>query len=178
MKQNRYNTGTGRITLVAVLSALSFIFLYVSAIVPTAQMGVVAIAGLFPAGAVVSAGLGAGFFCYSVSGLLGLLLIPNKGNALLYLLFLGLWPMLKSLCERLSNRWLEWVCKLAIFNAALSLLWIALRSVLLPFLPVALNSTWLIYLTGNVVFLIYDIGFSKLIAFYVVRIDRVLRKTN
>lgn len=178
MGQNRYRAGAGRIVLVAVLSALSLVFLYAASTVPAARLGVVAIAGLFPAGAVVSAGLGAGFFCYSVSGLLGLLLIPDKGNALLYLIFLGLWPMLKSLCERLPRRWMEWGAKLVLFNGALSLLWFGLRAVLLPFLPAALSSTGLVYAAGNVAFLIYDMGCSKLIGFYVVRIDRVLRKTS
>ena len=85
--RNHTETGAGRVALVGVLAALSLIALYLSAVSPTARMGIVAIAGLFPAGAVVSAGLKAGFFCYGAAGLLGLLLVPDKANALLYLLF-------------------------------------------------------------------------------------------
>ena len=72
--RNHTETGAGRVALVGVLAALSLIALYLSAVSPTARMGIVAIAGLFPAGAVVSAGLKAGFFCYGAAGLLGLLL--------------------------------------------------------------------------------------------------------
>ena len=106
--RNHTETGASRVALVGVLAALSLIALYLSAVSPTARMGIVAIAGLFPAGAVVSAGLKAGFFCYGAAGLLGLLLVPDKANALLYLLFFGLWPMLKSLLERIPARPLEW----------------------------------------------------------------------
>ena len=88
--RNHTETGASRVALVGVLAALSLIALYLSAVSPTARMGIVAIAGLFPAGAVVSAGLKAGFFCYGAAGLLGLLLVPDKANALLYLLFFGL----------------------------------------------------------------------------------------
>ena len=102
--RNHTETGASRVALVGVLAALSLIALYLSAVSPTARMGIVAIAGLFPAGAVVSAGLKAGFFCYGAAGLLGLLLVPDKANALLYLLFFGLWPMLKSLLERIPVR--------------------------------------------------------------------------
>ena len=109
--RNHTETGAGRVALVGVLAALSLIALYLSAVSPTARMGIVAIAGLFPAGAVVSAGLKAGFFCYGAAGLLGLLLVPDKANALLYLLFFGLWPMLKSLLERIPVRPLEWLCR-------------------------------------------------------------------
>jgi hypothetical protein len=176
MGGSRYRGGASRVALVGVLTALSLVFLYLSAVTPAAQLGVVAIAGLFPAGAVVSGGLGAGFFCYAATGVLGLLLIPDKGNALLYLIFFGLYPMIKCLIERLRRLGLEWVCKLVFFNAILSLFWFGLTAVLLPFLPDALNQIWMVYAAGNVAFIIYDIGFSKLIALYVVRVDKVLRK--
>lgn len=177
MRGSRADGGAGRIALVGILAALSLIFLYLSAVSPTAQLGIVAIAGLFPAGAVVSAGLGAGFFCYGAAGLLGLLLVPDKANALLYLLFLGLWPMLKSLLERLPNRGAEWAAKLAVFNIVLTLCWFGLKALFLPFLPAALTAAWMVYGVGNVAFVLYDIGFSKLIAFYVARLDKVLQKS-
>lgn len=173
----RRNSGRAHQTaLVGVLTALSMIFLYLSCVSPGARLGITAIAGLFPAGAVVSLGMSAGFFCYGATGLLGLLLLPGKGNVVLYLLFFGLWPMLKSLLEHLPNRVLEWVCKLAVFNAIAAVFWFGLRGLLLPFLPAAMNQGWMVFAGGSIAFIIYDIGFSKLIAFYEVRMDRVLRK--
>ena len=161
--------------LTGVLTALSLVFLWISAISPAGRLGIVAIAGVFPAGAVVSAGLGAGFFCYGATGLLGLILLPAKGSAALYLLFFGLWPMVKSLLERLNSRVLEWAGKFLVFDLILSLCWFGLRGLFLPFLPPALEAGWMVYAVGNVAFLIYDLGFSKLIAFYQARIDRALR---
>ena len=104
--------------------------------------------------------------------------MPDKANALLYLLFFGLWPMLKSLLERLPGRPAEWAGKLAVFNAVLTLCWFGLKALFLPFLPSALTAAWMVYAAGNVAFVIYDIGFSKLIAFYVARVDKVLRKAS
>ena len=43
-------------------------------------------------------------------------------------------------------------------------------------LPAEELPLWMIYLAGNAVFVVYDLGFSKLITFYAKRIDRVLRK--
>ncbi|WP_297208890.1 hypothetical protein [uncultured Flavonifractor sp.] len=162
--------------LVGILTALSLLFLYLSAVSPGAKLGLTAVAGLFPAGAVISSGLRAGFFCYGATGLLGLLLLPGKGNVILYLLFFGLWPMLKSLLEHLPGRVLEWACKLAVFYAILCLFWFGLRELLLPFLPPLLNRNWMVFAGGGVAFVIYDVGFSKLIGFYEARVDRVLRK--
>lgn len=69
----------------------------------------------------------AGYLCWAASALLGLFLLPDKGVALLYLIFLGLYPVVKNNIEGLRRLPLEWLCKLACFNAALSLFWFALR---------------------------------------------------
>ncbi len=163
-----------RVALVGVLSALSLMFLALSSLSPAARLGLVAVAGVVPAAAVVSAGLPAGFLCYAAAGLLGLLLISDKGNALLYLGFFGLYPMIKALIERLHNLLLEWGCKLAFFNLALSAGWFLLRGFLLAGLPEALGEAWALYLAGNLIFIAYDYGFSRLIGFYTWRVDRVL----
>ena len=172
----RYGKGAGRVALAGVLTALSLVSLYLASMAPTGRLGVVALAGLVPAAAVVSGGLPAGFFCYAATGILGFLLSPMKENALLYLIFFGLYPMLKCLIERLRKLPLEWACKLAVFNLALTVFWFTLRAVLLAGLPAFMEQLWALYLVGNVVFVIYDYGFSKLISFYVQRIDKAVRK--
>ena len=66
--------------------------------------------------------------------------------------------------------------KLVFFNGVLTVFWFGLRAVLLSALPAAGQALWLVYAGGNVVFLLYDFGFSQVISFYGRRIDRVLRK--
>ncbi len=172
----RYKAGAGRVALVGILTALSIIFLYLAALSPTGRLGIVAIAGLMPAAAVVSANLSAGTFCYAATGILGLILSPDKGNAAFYLLFFGLYPLVKCLIERLRKQPLEWTCKLIFFNGVLTLCWFLLRAALLAGLPDFLGQVWMLYLVGNIVFVIYDLGFSKLIALYVQRVDKAVRR--
>lgn len=172
----RYEGGAGRVALVGILTALSMIVLYLAALAPTGKLGIVAVAGLMPAAAVVSAKLPAGLFCYAATGILGVILSPDKGNAALYLLFLGLYPLVKCLIERLRKLPLEWACKLAFFNVALTLCWFLLRVTLLEGLPDFLGQVWALYLVGNIVFVAYDLGFSRLIALYAARIDKNIQK--
>ena len=104
-------------------------------------------------------------------GLLGLLLLPDKGVALLYLAFLGLYPVVKSRLEQLSSRVAEWAGKLVFFNAALSLLWFAFQNLFLPALPNWMSGPlWMLYGAGNAVFLLYDVALSRLIGGLVARI--------
>ena len=65
-----YRGGAGRTALVGLLTGLSLISLYLAFLAPSGKLALVAVAGVFPAGAVVSASLAAGFFCYGATGIL------------------------------------------------------------------------------------------------------------
>lgn len=159
----------------AVLGAVSLILVYIAAVAPSGNWGLVAVAGLLPAAAVISVGLGAGVLCWAGVSLLSFLLLPGKFCALLYTALFGLYPLVKSLIERLRRRGLEYLLKLAFFNAAFTLIFLVMRAAVLDSLPAALGTTWVLYLVANVVFLVYDFGFSRLIGFYVARISRAVR---
>ena len=77
----RGSRGVYRVALTAVLAAVSLILLYLSTLLPTGRMGIVALAGLTPAAAVVSSGVGAGVLCYAGTGILALILLPDKGGS-------------------------------------------------------------------------------------------------
>ena len=161
----------------AMLTALSLALLTVATLAPSGRVGLTAAAGLFPAAAVVSYGLPAGVLCYGGTAILALLLLTDKGLAVLYLLFFGLYPLVKGGVERMRRLPLELLFKLLFFNGVFSLFLFGFSALLLSLMPWEGLPVGGLYLAGNVVFLIYDFGFSKLICFYRERVDRVLRKT-
>ena len=65
--------------------------------------------------------------------------------------------------------------KLVFFNAVFTLIFAVMKAAVLDSLPGALAETWLLYPVGNIVFLLYDFGFSKLIGFYIARIGRAVK---
>ena len=78
--------------------------------------------------------------------------------------------------ERLRKRPLEYALKLAFFNAAFTVVWLTMAAAVTASLPQALGSSvWVLYGLVNVVFLLYDYGFSKLIALYIARVQRAVR---
>lgn len=167
-------TGSRRVSVSAVLGGLSLLTLGLACLVPTGKVGLTALAGLFPAAAVVSFGFPAGGLCYAGSGLLALLLLSDKALALLYLLFFGLYPIVKGLIERLRLLPVEWVLKLLIFNGVLTLLLLAGRQLFYAVMPVGRLPLSGLYPLANGVFFVYDIGLSKLIGLYSRRVDRML----
>ena len=102
-----------------IMAAGSLLFLWIASVSPSGRMGLTAVAGLFPMAGVLAAGRAAGYLCWAAAGLLGLLILPDKGVALLYLIFLGVYPVLKSKIESLrKHRGIEWLLKLLAFNLA------------------------------------------------------------
>ena len=176
MRRQGFSRSAHRVAVGGAFAALSLLLLYGATLMPSGRIGMVAVAGLVPAAAVISGGLGTGFLCYGATALLGLLLLPDKGCAFLYALFLGLYPMVKCLIERLRKLPLELMLKLAFFNLILIVFLLGFSALLFPLLPQIMCTPLLLFGIGNVVFLIYDYGFSKLITCYAFRIRKAMRK--
>lgn len=171
----RRKSAAAKVAYPAILSALALILVYLGSVVPTGSWGIVAAAGFFPAAAVISVGLKAGFLCWAASAILAFLLVPDKFCVLLFGVLFGLYPMVKSLVEQLRKKPAEYVLKLAFFNAVFTVVYLTMAAAVAASLPQALGSSaWVLYLAANVVFLIYDYGFSKLIALYIARVQRAI----
>lgn len=147
--------------------------MWLACLAPSGRMGLDAVSGLFPMMAVLSAGRSAGWLCWAAAGILGLVLLPDKGVALLFLAFFGLYPVLKGKIEAFQSRMLRCVSKLAYFNAVLAVFWFFLRQLFLPEAPAWLERGGLIWILGNMVFIAYDIGLSQLIFGLFSRIPKV-----
>ena len=172
----RRKSAAAKVAYPAVLGALALILVYLSAVMPTGNWGLVALAGLLPAAAVVSVGLKAGFLCWAAVTILAFLLVPDKFCVLLFGTLFGLYPMVKSLIERLRRRLVEYLLKLAFFNAAFTLIAWTMSAALTASLPPMLSSSvWVLYLAANLVFLLYDFGFSRLVAVYIARVQKVIQ---
>ena len=156
----------------AVFGALALVFLYFGTLVPTGRWGMAALAGLMPAVAVISAGMSSGVICWLGVSVLAFFVIPDKLMALLFGILFGLYPVVKCKVESLRHMALEYLLKLAFFNLSFTALFFTMKAAVLDALPVALRVVWLLYLAGNVVFLVYDYGFTKLISMYMARIYR------
>ena len=171
----RRRGAAGKVAYPAILSALALILVYLGSLAPTGNWGIIAAAGLLPAAAVISVNLTAGFLCWAAAAILAFLLVPDKFCVLLFGVLFGLYPMVKSLVERLRKKPLEYVLKLAFFNAAFTVVYLTMAAAVAESLPRVLGSSvWILYGAANVVFILYDYGFSKLIALYMARIQRAI----
>ena len=88
---------------------------------------------------------------------------------LLYVLFFGYYPLLKSRLERIRFRPAEWILKLLTFNAGAAVYYLVLQYVLGIPMNISLfgiRSIWVLLIAANLVFLLYDRALSIFITRY------------
>ena len=157
---------TKKLTTAALLTALCVVFVSLSCLLPAGSWVMLAAASMIPAVVVLRCGLGWAALCYAAAALLTLLLFPGRLKGLLFVLVLGHYGLLKSLIERLRKLPLEWVCKLLLFNGTLALCWWLYSTVFAAGL--SQPPLWMLLL-ANGVFVLYDLGYSAMIGWFVRR---------
>lgn len=158
-----------KLTVSAILVAFSIVLLYLASVFPVLSLSLIAVAGLLPAVVVIECGVASAAVMYIASCALALLLVPDKSCAILYAVLFGNYPFVKYFSERVRSRLLSWGIKFAVANALFALLFFVFRSVMLSFVPGDIM-TALIFVMFQIVFVLYDLCFTKLTGFYMVRI--------
>jgi len=173
---DRIRKRTKYLTVSAMLSALSVLLLSLGSLVEVLDISVAVIASLACVYAVIEMGGAYPWLIWTVTSLLGFLLIPQKTPVLFYALALGFYPIVKEKLER-CNRVLSYVLKLIVFHACLGgivlVMWLFFPAMLdmegLVWLPFALYGMCLIF------FVLYDLMMTKMISFYLFRLRNRFR---
>ncbi|MBR5519566.1 MAG: hypothetical protein IKU55_02495 [Clostridia bacterium] len=158
---------TKQLVFTSLMAAAAVVVMVVAAFAPTMSLSLAVIAGLFVAAAFLECGRSHAFLCYLTAALLGLLLVPDRSVALMFTLLFGLYPIFKSIAESMRTVMGEYVLKFAFCNVMLVALYFLLKAfATLPKLPDVPYVYPLSLLVLNIVFFIYDLGFSKLVSLY------------
>ncbi len=153
-----------------IVSALSLVLLISVAIVPFLTYALPAAAGLLIIFVVVEIDKKWAFGVYATVAILGMILVPEKEVAVMYLAFFGYYPILKAIIESKFPLVIEWIIKVASFVAAIA----GSYYLMMKFMGVTIdeveewgNAAYFILLgMGTVAFIIYDIALSKMIILY------------
>ena len=172
---------SGKIALRGLQTALGVVLMFLTGLIPIATYALPAIAGVLLIVAVIEIGAKWAWMIYAAVAVLSLLFAADKEAALLFVLFYGYYPVLKSFLERISNKVLSWISKFAVFNVAVvACFFLAVNFLQLPedsFTVFGIYLPWVFLILGNAVFLIYDIALSGLVATYVEKLHHRVTKT-
>lgn len=149
-----------KITLCGVVSALCIALMFLNVIIPIMGYTIPAVAGVLLLFVLIETSASWAFMSYVTVSCLSILLLPEKSSALLFILLLGYYPLIKFYIDKCKIKILNLLIKFLIFNATAILYFIIATKILkIPaeeFQAFGISITWLLLLLGNITFFLYD----------------------
>lgn len=169
MKNNGKNGGAPyRNAFAGMLAALSVVMLLIGAVTGVLDLTGLCIASVLSAVSVVELGGRYPYLIWAVTGVISFVLLPDKSLAAGYVLFGGIYPVLKLYFER-CGRFLEWVLKLGYGAAVLCALYALSRFVFA--VPQEARAIEVALAVGYVLFfVVYDRALSVAMMLYMTRL--------
>ena len=160
------------------MAALSVVVMLTSHF-PYLTYAIPALAGLFIMVSLIECGVLWSVGTYIASAVI-IAVVGEMEAAILYIMLLGYYPIVKSLIERINKQFVEWIIKIIGFNTvAIAFYYVSSVVFKIPFDSFGnfeKYSSLVFLLLCNIVFVIYDIGISRVASYYMIKLhDRVKR---
>lgn len=171
-----------KVALGGAVAALSLVLMFLTAVIPFGTFAFPTFAGMLLVVIVIEIGYGYASAVYVATAVLSFLLVPDKEAALIYTIFLGYYPIIKSLIERISNKVVQYVVKIMLFNACMiGAFFIAVNLLSIPSDSFNLFGVYVplvFLLIGNVFFVLYDICVTRVVTIYLLKWRHKLNKNT
>ena len=179
----RNRPSSARLALGGVFGALALAVMLLGSVLPAATIAAPAFAGILIVFVAIEWGMKTGYLLYGAIGILSLMVVPDKEMALLFVFFLGYYPLAKARIERLRRRGAQWAVKIALFNGAVLLAYglilfvFPLPEVREEFAAMGWAFAAALLALGNVTFALYDVAVARTVGLYCARLrPQLLRK--
>lgn len=150
------------------------------AIIPFLTYALPAVAGLFIVFIVIEIDKKWAFGVYCTVAILGMLLVPDKEVAVMYLAFFGYYPILKSLIEAKIPTVLGWIIKVLTFVSTM----VVSYYLMIKLMGVTIDETEefgmmaypILLGMGTLAFVMYDIALTKMLTLYLMRWQKLFKR--
>jgi len=147
--------------LLGVLLGLNQLFIILSSVVETNTIILMSGASLIVGVVIVEFGVKSGILFYAASCMLGFFLTFNKVEIITYILFFGMYSIIKHIIEvRIVNKKAQYAVKFTYFNLSLLIMYFVIK------IFITLELHWWMILGGEILFFIYDYAFTIFINYY------------
>jgi len=169
-----------KVSLGGIIGALSIVLMFLTSLVPFGTYAFPAFAGMLLVCVVIELSYPWAFLVYTVVSLLSMLMLSDKEAALYYVIFLGFYPIIKGLIEKLKSKVLQYIIKYAVFNICIiSAFYISIFLLSIPkesFNIFGIYLPWVFLVIANITFLLYDMCVTRIVTLYIVKFQRLLTR--
>ncbi|MGG7212443.1 hypothetical protein ACQPUY_02365 [Clostridium nigeriense] len=157
------------ITLSAALVALTIIILYLNLLLPISTISILTLASLLIPIALIRGSMKSAILVYVASSIIGFFTLPIN-IIMLYILFFGIYGIIKYYIEKINKISLEILLKIIFFNIIFFISFFIFKS----FIAIEITKLpiWLFVIIAQIVFLVFDYALTLLISFYLEKIHK------
>ena len=119
MSKNKNSTTAFRVALGGICAAVCLLLMFSSSFLPGLSYAIPVFAGLLMVVMIVETDSKWAIADYCAVSLLCIFITPNFEASLLFILFMGYYPILQFRLSKEKNKLLVWIVKLAVFNIAI-----------------------------------------------------------
>lgn len=105
------NKNLRKFTISSLYLALIVMLILGASVIPGFDLTLLAVASAVGAFTIIEGGVRYGAVQYAAAALLGILLVPEKSAAVLYLIFFGVYPIVKFFAEKPQKPWIQLLIK-------------------------------------------------------------------
>ena len=171
---------SSKCALGGIVAALSLVMMISVAIIPFLTYALHAAAVMLIVFMVIETDKKWAFGVYCTVAILGMLLVPDKEVAVMYLAFFGYYPILKSLIEAKVPTVLGWITKVLTFVSTM----VVSYYLMIKLMGVTIDETEdfgmmaypILLGMGTFAFVMYDIALTKMITLYLMRWQKLFKR--
>ncbi len=171
---------SSKCALGGIVAALSLVLMISVAVIPFLTYALPAAAGLLIVFIVMEIDKKWAFGVYCTVAILGILLVPDKEVAVMYLAFFGYYPILKAVIESKLPKAFGWALKILSFVATMLISYY----LMIKFMGITVDeidemgivAVPLLLGLGTAAFIIYDIALTKLVILYSMKWRKLFKR--
>ena len=156
-----------------IVAALSLVLMISAAVFPFLELALPAVAGALIIFMVIEVDKKWAFGVYCTVAILGMLLVPDKEVAVMYLAFFGYYPILKAVIESKIPTVIGWILKVLTFVATM----VVSYYLMIKLMGVTIDETEdfgmmaypILLGMGTVAFVMYDIALTGMLSVYLAK---------
>lgn len=163
------------IAYLGTLLAINQIFIMLAGMFETNTIFLFSIAALVIGIVIIEFDIKRGFLFYIASIILGMILIPNKVKIVSYIVFFGLYSIIKYIIEKYGykktiNIVLEFILKIIFFNVVI------IVGYYINTLFITFELKWWMFIVAQPLFIVYDYAYGLFCNYYIKSISPIIHR--
>lgn len=159
------------VALGGIFSAICIISLYIAVYMPTNRLFFYSLSSIFVSFIIMESGVKGGWLFYIATSSLSMLLIPNKISLIPYLIFFGIYGIIKYYIESMNKLLIEIILKGIFFLTSEVAIYILYTKVFGMVISSKIPVYW-VFGVFVLIFYVYDYVYTKIISYYTARFKR------